>query len=51
MEKAGDYDIHELMSRTQKYVSQFTSSLQHKQAAPYEPILYKKLYFNPGFSM
>ena len=52
MEKACDYDIHELMALAQMYVSKMTNNVHEKQSAPYEPIhLYKKLYFNPGFSI
>ena len=49
MEKACDYDIHELMALTQRYLGELGDA---KQSLAYETIgLEKKLYFNPGFSV
>ena len=61
MERAHDSDIHELMALTHLDLSEKTDDVKTaegkllknvKQSAAYETIhLYKKLYFNPGFSM
>ena len=51
MEKSGDFDIHQLMSLTQDYVAKLTSAGNKKQSAPYESLLSKRLFFNPGFKI
>ena len=54
MEKACDYDIHELMALTQTYLGEIKDPAfsDDKHSLAYETIsLEKKLYFNPGFSM